>query len=73
MKEGNENMNKINENNFNETCKGYLKRAIKIMHENDKKYKENLTPEMEERLFSGLRWAFDEMTFEDARKENNKY
>lgn len=62
-------MNYIDEDNFNETCKGYLVRAIKIMHENDSDYKENLTEELEDRLWSALRWAFDEMTFEGARKE----
>jgi hypothetical protein len=65
-------MNYVDESNFNETCKGYLKRAIKIMHENDSEYEDNMTEEMEQRLFNGLRWAFDEMTFENAREEYNK-
>lgn len=57
-------MNNVNENNFNETCKGYIIRACKIldMNKNDM-----------ERLLNGLRWSFDEMTFEDARKEYKKY
>jgi len=62
-------MNEVNEYNFNETCKGYLKRALKNMHENDKDYKNNLTEEQEKRLWNGLRWAFDDMTMEDARNE----
>lgn len=65
--------NKVNEGNFNNTCRGYLVRAIKIMHENDSNYNENLTGEQEQRLLSGLRWAFDEMTMEDAREEYEKY
>ena len=65
-------MNEVNENNFNETCKGYLIRTFKIMHEADKNYDNNLTEEQEKRIFKGLRWAFDEMTFEGARKEVEK-
>lgn len=65
--------NQVNETNFNETAKGYLVRAIKIMHENDDKYTDNLTEEQEERLFSALRWSFSEMTMEDARKEYENY
>jgi len=65
-------MNDVSKDNFNETCKGYLKRAIKVMHENDSDYNANMTDEMEKRLMNGLRWAFSEMTFDDARKENNK-
>lgn len=62
-------MNDVDKDNFNDTCKGYLKRALKITHENDSEHKINFTPELEERLWSGLRWAFDEMTMEDARNE----
>lgn len=65
-------MNNVSEYNFNETCRGYLKRALKIMHENDSEYEDNMTIELEKRLFAGLKWAFDEMTFEEAREENNK-
>lgn len=65
-------MNIVNNDNFNETCKGYVKRAIKIMHENDSDNVDNMTEEMEKRLMNGLRWAFSEMTFDDAREENNK-
>lgn len=65
-------MNQVDEFNFNATCKGYLKRAIKIMHEGDENYKDNLTKEQEKRLFTALGWSFDEMTFEDARNEANK-
>jgi hypothetical protein len=62
-------MNEINERNFNETCKGYILRALKITHENDKTNDNNLTKRQEERIMNGLEWALDEMTFEDARME----
>jgi len=62
-------MNEVDEFNFNETCKGYLKRAIKNMNNDTSEGKDNLTKEQEKRLWSGLRWAFDEMTMEDARDE----
>lgn len=65
--------NQVDEDNFNDTCKGYLKRAIRIMHEGDENYKNNLTEEQERRLFTALGWAFDEMTMEDAREEYKKY
>ena len=61
--------NQVNGDNFNETCKGYLRRAIMNMRENDGDYDNNLTPEQESRIWSGLRWAFDDMTMEQARKE----
>ncbi|MGG7173377.1 hypothetical protein ACQPV1_08640 [Clostridium neonatale] len=57
-------MNTVNENNFNETCKGYVIRAFK---------EANLKQKEVDRILNGLRWAFDEMTMEDARKEYEKY
>ena len=57
-------MNTVNENNFNETCKGYVIRAFKEANLNQKEV---------DRILNGLRWAFDEMTMEDARKEYEKY
>ena len=57
-------MNTINENNFNETCKGYIIRALKIGNFNQNEVN---------KILNDLRWAFDEMTFEDARKEYEKY
>jgi hypothetical protein len=56
-------MNKVNEYNFNETMKGYMVRAIKHA---------KFTNTQEKKLWQGLRWAIDEMTMEDARKEYNK-
>lgn len=61
-------MNQINEDNFNATCKGYVKRAIQIMHEADADYKDNLTVEQEKRLRVALGWAFDELSMSDARR-----
>lgn len=62
-------MNSVNENNFNETCKGYLIRACKIANENGQIFNDELI----KKLLSGFRWAFDEMTMEDARREYEKY
>lgn len=57
-------MNTVNSDNFNDTLKGYLIRALKEIDacEEDRK-----------KLFSGLRWALSEMTMEDARLEYKKY
>lgn len=62
-------MNEVNEDNFNETCKGYLIRALRIANENGQIFDDELV----KKLLSGIRWAFDEMTMEDARKEYEKY
>ena len=62
-------MNNININNLNETCKGYLIRAIKIANENEQRFDSQDV----KKILNGLRWAFDEMTTEDARKEYDKY
>lgn len=62
-------MNSISENNFNETCKGYIIRACKIANENGKIF----DAELVKKLMNSLRWSFDEMTMEDARKEYEKY
>lgn len=55
--------NQVNENNFNETCKGYVIRALKIIDKTD----------LTDKVLNGLRWAFDEMTMEDAREEYKNY
>lgn len=55
--------NQVDEGNFNETCKGYVIRALKII---DK-------AELTDKVLDGLRWSFDEMTFEDAREEYKNY
>lgn len=62
-------MNTVNENNFNETCNGYVVRACRIANENGIIFDEDLI----KKLMSGLRWAFDEMTMSEARKEYEKY
>ena len=59
-------MNTVNEDNFNETCKGYVYRALKIARDLSG---EKLSLEQEHTVLCGLRWAFDEMDFQDARKE----
>ncbi|SHJ99340.1 hypothetical protein SAMN02745248_01501 [Hathewaya proteolytica DSM 3090] len=55
-------MNEISELNFNETCRGYLIRALKNVD----------LEEHTDKVLEGLRWAFDEMSFEDARKERSR-
>jgi hypothetical protein len=57
-------MNTVNADNFNDTMKGYLIRACK---------EAEYTEEERKRLFGALRWAIDEMTMSDARKEYDKY
>lgn len=57
-------MNTVNPDNFNETCKGYLIRALK---------EAKVSEEDRRRIFIGLKWALDLMTMEDARKEYEKY
>lgn len=53
-------INTVNPDNFNETCKRYLVSACRIV---------GLTEKEKEKIFDGLRWAFDEMTKEQAREE----
>ena len=67
--DGSDQVNKVNESNFNETCKGYVVRAIKIANEDKVIFNDVLI----KKLMKGLRWAFDEMTMEDARREYEKY
>ncbi|BCZ47610.1 hypothetical protein psyc5s11_36770 [Clostridium gelidum] len=57
-------MNTVNTDNLNETMKGYIIRACRIIECDDKEVK---------KLFNGLRWSIDEMTMEDARREYEKY
>lgn len=56
-------MNKVCEKNFNETCRGYLIRAMKNVDEE----------KLIDKVLDGLDWAFDEMTFEGARKVSKNY
>ena len=62
-------MNKVNEDNFNETCKGYVYRALKIAR---KLEGEKLSLEQEKTVLCGLRWAFSEMTMSEAREEERE-
>lgn len=55
--------NTVNADNFNETMKGYLKRAFKIM---------KMTEDEQQKVMNGIRWATSEMTMEEARNEYNK-
>lgn len=57
-------INTVNPGNFNETCKGYVVRAMRDA---------GCNALQRSKLLSGLRWAFDEMTMEDARRECEKY
>lgn len=58
------NLNTVNPDNFNDTMKGYLVRALK---------EAGASEEDRKRIFGGLRWAIDEMTMRDARREYEKY
>ena len=57
-------MNTVNPDNFNDTCRGYLIRALK---------EAGISEEERRKVFIGLMWAIDLMTMEDARKEYEKY
>ena len=57
-------MNTVNPDNFNDTCRGYLIRALK---------EAKASEEERRKIFIGLKWALDLMTMEDARKEYEKY
>lgn len=57
-------MNTVNPNNFNDTMKGYLIRALK---------EAGASEEDRRKIFNGLRWAFSELTMEEARKEYEKH
>lgn len=57
-------MNTVNPDNFNDTMKGYLIRALK---------EAGASEEDRRKIFIGLKWAIDLMTMEEARKEYEKY
>lgn len=57
-------MNTVNPDNFNETCEGYVVRACRIANLSEKEVK---------KVLNGLKWAFDEITMSEARKECEKY
>ena len=57
-------MNTVNPDNFNDTCRGYLIRALK---------EAGISEGERRKVFIGLKWALDLMTMEDARKEYEKY
>jgi len=52
-------MNKVNADNFNDTCQGYVKRALSDCN--------TLTDEQKKEVMRNLYWAFDFMTMQDAR------
>ena len=62
-------MNTVNIDNLNDTVKGYLIRACKIRNENEQIFNDTEVV----KVLNSLRWSFDEMTAEDARKEYEKY
>lgn len=62
-------MNTVNQNNFNETMKGYIIHACKIANENEKVFDNKIV----DKLMNGIHWSIDEMTMEDARVEYEKY
>ncbi len=57
-------MNTVNPDNFNDTMKGYLVRALK---------EAGASEEDRRKIFIGLTWAIDLMTMEEARREYEKY
>lgn len=57
-------MNTVNSENFNETMKGYVIRACRIIEYDSKQLDE---------ILNGIRWSTDEMTMEDARREYERY
>jgi hypothetical protein len=60
-------MNTVNPDNFNETMQGYFNYAIDFAKEQI-----SLDERTEEVLRSGLTWAKDCMTMEDARNYKKK-
>lgn len=62
-------MNTVNEDNLNDTVKGYLIRACEIRNENEHIFDDDAV----KKLINALGWSFDEMTCEDARAEYKKY
>lgn len=54
---------------FNDTCKGYIIRAFKIANEDGIIFDDDIVI----KLLKSLRWSFDEMTMEDARREYEEY
>ena len=57
-------MNTVNSDNFNETMKGYV---VKAMLELD------ACDDMVREVFKGLDWAIDLLTMEEARNVYDKY
>lgn len=54
-------MNTVNSDNFNETCLGYVKRALQEC--------KTLDEDQKSEVRSKLYYAFDMMTMEEAREE----
>jgi len=53
----------VNSDNFNNTCRGYVYRALQEM---------NATDEERRKIIKGLSIAFDLMTMEEARRLDRK-
>jgi hypothetical protein len=58
------NPNNVNEDNFNDTMKGYCIRALQEMGADQK---------LKDKFMNGLSWAIDDMTMENAREEYQQY
>lgn len=57
-------MNTVTPDNFNDTMKGYIVRAL---------VEAQVSEEIRKKIFQGLNWAISEMTMRDARREYEKY
>ena len=57
-------LNTVNPDNFNETCVGYIRRALEAS--------DTLTEEQMREVLRNLYWSFDYMTMEDARMYNKR-
>lgn len=66
--------NNVNEDNFNVTMNGYIKKAIKEMEIGlkGKNYTQKQIEEIKKYFNWGIEWAVDIMTMEEARKYYNK-
>ncbi len=57
-------MNTVNPNNFNDTLKGYIVRALR---------EAEIDSESRQKVLNALSWALSEMTMQDARREYEQY
>jgi|GEM_PF-2532715 len=69
------NPNNVNADNFNETMEGYVKYALKLMSKTLKENESFTDKQIDivtDCFKSGLRWAKDDLTMENARNYINK-